>query len=45
MQHGEEKIVYDYRTGEYIIPDGTKPDQKDWEEPIDLKAINIDEEY
>ena len=43
--NGIEMTVYDYRTGEYIIPDGTKPDQKDWEEPIDLKAINIDEEY
>ncbi len=43
--NGIEMTVYDYRTGEYIIPDGTEPDQKDWEEPIDLKAINIDEEY
>ncbi len=43
--NGVEMTVYDYRTGDYIVPEGADPDAKDKEEPIDLSSINIDEEY
>ena len=42
---GIEKIVYDYRNSEYIIPDGVDPDSQEKEEPLDLHSINIDENY
>ncbi|MCR5672908.1 MAG: sialate O-acetylesterase [Lachnospiraceae bacterium] len=45
MQNGVEKIVYDYRKGEYIIPAEVDPDSQEKEEPIDLSSINIDEVY
>ncbi len=45
MQNGVEMTVYDYRTGDYIVPEGSDPNADDKEEPIDLSTINIDEAY
>lgn len=44
-QHGVEKIVYDYREGDYIVPDGVEPDSQGQLTHLDLSSINIDEEY
>ena len=44
-RHGEEKIVYDYREGEYIVPEGVDPDSQGPQEHLDLSEMNIDEEY
>ena len=44
-QHGEEKIVYDYREGEYIVPEGTDPDSQGPQEHLELSEMNINEVY
>ncbi len=44
-QHGEEKIVYDYREGEYIVPEGTAPDSQGPQEHLELSEMNINEVY
>ena len=44
-EHNVEKIVYDYREGEYIIPDGVDEDSQEKDERIPLSEINIDEMY
>ncbi len=43
--NGVEMIVYDYRTGDYIVPEGADPESDEKEEPVDLAGINIDEVY
>lgn len=43
--HKEEKIIYDYREGKYIVPEGVDEDSQDKEEPLDLSEMNIDEVY
>ena len=45
QKHGVEKIVYDYREGKYIIPDGVDEDSQEKDEPIPLGEININEVY
>ena len=45
QKHGVEKIVYDYREGKYIIPDGVDEDSQEKDEPIPLGDININEKY
>ncbi len=42
---GVEMTVYDYRTGEYIVPEGSDPASDAKEEPLDLASLNIDETY
>ncbi len=44
-QHGEEKIVYDYREGEYIVPEGTDPNSQGPQEHLELSEMNINEVY
>nr|MCR5687192.1 sialate O-acetylesterase [Lachnospiraceae bacterium] len=43
--HGEEKIVYDYREGEDLVPDGVEPDSQEKEDHLHLSEININESY
>ena len=43
--HKEEMIVYDYREGKNIIPDGVDPDSQDLEENIDLTDLDINQAY
>ena len=45
QKHGVEKIVYDYRKEEYLIPDGVDPDSQTLDDPIPLSEININEVY
>ena len=45
QKHGVEKIVYDYREGKYVIPDGVEEDSQEKDEPIPLADININERY
>ena len=44
-EHREEKIVYDYREGKDIVPDGVEPDSQEKEDHIHLSEININEVY
>ncbi|MCR5302885.1 MAG: hypothetical protein K6E49_10655 [Lachnospiraceae bacterium] len=44
-QHGVEKIVYDYREGEYFVPDDVDSDSQPKEEPIDLSEVDINAQY
>ncbi|MCR5591826.1 MAG: sialate O-acetylesterase [Lachnospiraceae bacterium] len=44
-EHREEKIVYDYREGKDIVPDGVDPDSQEKEDHIHLSEININEVY
>ncbi len=43
--NGVEMTVYDYDTGEYIVPKDADAETNGKEEPLDLSTINIDEEY
>ena len=43
--HNVEKIVYDYREGEYIVPDGVDPDSQEKEKPINLEETDINSSY
>lgn len=43
-EHSKEKIVYDYREGKYIIPDGIDPDSQE-KDHIDLGDLDINEKY
>lgn len=44
-EHNVEKIIYDYREGQYIIPDGVDEDSQEKDPRIPLSEININEEY
>ena len=44
-QHSVEKIVYDYREGKYIIPEGVEENSQEKDEVINLSEININEVY
>ena len=44
-EHKEEKIVYDYREGKDLVPDGVDPDSQEKEDHIHLSDININEVY
>lgn len=44
-ENSTEKIVYDYRENEYIIPEGVEEDSQKKDDIIDLSGININEEY
>lgn len=43
--HGEEMIVYDYREGKYIIPEGVDQATQDPEEPMDFENLDIESIY
>lgn len=45
QKHGVEKIVYDYREGKYVVPDGVDEDSQTKDKPIPLGDININEVY
>lgn len=44
-EHKEEMIVYDYREGKDIIPDGVEPGSQELEERIDITDLDINAAY
>lgn len=44
-EHNAEKIVYDYREGKYIVPEGVEEDSQEKDEILNLSEININELY
>ena len=44
-EHGVEKIVYDYREGKDIVPDGVEPGSQGETERINLYEIDINSNY
>ena len=44
-KHGVEKIVYDYREGKYIIPEGVEEGSQKLDDPIPLGEIDINAVY
>ncbi len=44
-EHNVEKIVYDYREGKYIVPEGVEEDSQEKDEILNLSEININELY
>lgn len=44
-EHKEEMIVYDYREGKNIIPDGVEEGSQELEENIDLTDLDINQAY
>lgn len=43
--HNEEMIVYDYKNGGYIVPEGVDEESAQREQPLRLEDLNIDEIY
>ena len=44
-KHNEEKIVYDYGTGKYIIPEGVEEDSQEIEDRIHFTDLDINAVY
>lgn len=44
-QHGKEKIVYDYRNGVDIVPEGADPDSQPAEDHLHFSDFDINEKY
>ena len=44
-EHSTEKIVYDYKEGKNIVPEGVEPDSQGEIEHIDLSQTDINAEY
>lgn len=44
-EHNVEKIVFDYREGKYIVPDGVDEDSQEKEERLHFSEMDINKEY